>query len=296
MSSNGAHSDSGMVKVMAGVMGALTIITIVIMIAARSLSGDGVDDSDTVLRQALLERIAPAGNVRTELPAETAAAASVMVADLTGEQLVNEGSCAACHAAGVGGAPKTGDDAAWGVRRELGLEALVASVLNGKGTMPARGASTYSDDEITRAVQFLAGLGDSSSAVEPSEGDATAEPSEGEATAEPSEGDATAGADDQEQPQDDAAAVVVSAAGASAGLTDKVKNTVDALCAGCHVSGIANAPKIGDTAAWAPRIELGFEAMAKTVISGKGAMPARGGSTLTDDEIVAAVEYLANKK
>lgn len=66
-----------------------------------------------------------------------------------------------------------------------------------------------------------------------------------------------------------------------------------AACLACHASGAAGAPKTGDKAAWEPRVGAGVEQLVKTVISGKGAMPARAGNpTLTDEEIRAAVEHM----
>ena len=65
------------------------------------------------------------------------------------------------------------------------------------------------------------------------------------------------------------------------------------VCMACHASGVAGAPKAGDKAAWAPRIGKGSAALVKSVISGKGAMPPKGGGAdLTDAEVKAAVEHL----
>lgn len=65
-------------------------------------------------------------------------------------------------------------------------------------------------------------------------------------------------------------------------------------CAMCHDNNIG--PKLGDKAAWAPRLKLGTKALVAAVISGKGMMPPRGGhSNLTDAEIKAAVEYIESK-
>lgn len=65
------------------------------------------------------------------------------------------------------------------------------------------------------------------------------------------------------------------------------------ICTACHAAGLAGAPKTGDKAAWAPRIATGLEALLKSAINGKNAMPPRGGGAdLSDDEIKAAVEYL----
>lgn len=66
-----------------------------------------------------------------------------------------------------------------------------------------------------------------------------------------------------------------------------------AVCQACHASGAAGAPKAGDKAAWAPRVARGTAELVKSVLNGKGAMPAKGGSAdLTEDEIKAAVEHL----
>ena len=72
----------------------------------------------------------------------------------SGEQ-VYSAQCAACHAAGVAGAPKTGDAGAWQPRLATGLESLVNSVLKGKGAMPAQAGGAASDFELVRAVVYL---------------------------------------------------------------------------------------------------------------------------------------------
>ncbi|MDD2833050.1 MAG: c-type cytochrome [Methylotenera sp.] len=70
---------------------------------------------------------------------------------------------------------------------------------------------------------------------------------------------------------------------------------VKAVCAMCHAAGLMNAPKIGDSAQWAPRIAQGYETLVKHAIDGIRTMPARGGSpALTDDEVASAVVEMAN--
>jgi len=72
-----------------------------------------------------------------------------------GEKLYKQ-TCVACHAAGVAGAPKTGDKLAWASRVKQGQEALVSSVVKGKGAMPPRGtAGNATDAEIRAAVEYL---------------------------------------------------------------------------------------------------------------------------------------------
>lgn len=53
------------------------------------------------------------------------------------------------------------------------------------------------------------------------------------------------------------------------------------------------APKLGDKEAWAPRIATGMDALYKTSLEGKGAMPAKGGrADKSDDDVKAAVDYM----
>ncbi len=70
------------------------------------------------------------------------------------------------------------------------------------------------------------------------------------------------------------------------------KAVYDKTCVACHASGVANAPKLGDKAAWAPRVATGKDALFGAVIKGKGAMPPRGGSAASDAEIRTVVEYM----
>ena len=70
------------------------------------------------------------------------------------------------------------------------------------------------------------------------------------------------------------------------------KAVYEKTCAVCHK---VMAPKLGDKAAWAPRIKQGADALAASVIKGKGAMPPKGGSSLADADIKAAVEYIISQ-
>lgn len=66
-------------------------------------------------------------------------------------------------------------------------------------------------------------------------------------------------------------------------------------CAACHNVGAAGAPKLGDAAAWAPRIKTGYEALLNSALKGKGAMAAQGGGDYSDFEIARSVVYMANQ-
>ncbi|ABO04076.1 cytochrome c family protein [Burkholderia pseudomallei 406e] len=71
-----------------------------------------------------------------------------------------------------------------------------------------------------------------------------------------------------------------------------------AVCVTCHGTGAAGAPKFGDAAAWAPRIAAGYDEVLHLALTGKGAMPPRGGTNpddYSDYEIARAVVYMANQ-
>ena len=72
----------------------------------------------------------------------------------TGEQ-VFQAQCSACHTAGLAGAPKFGDEAAWAARIKTGYGALLNSALKGKNAMGAQGGGDYNDVEIGRAVVYM---------------------------------------------------------------------------------------------------------------------------------------------
>ena len=77
----------------------------------------------------------------------------------TGEQVVRS-TCARCHEAGVGGAPRIGDQAAWLPRLRLGLDTLILSAINGHGGMPPRGgAADLTDPEMRSAVVTMFNAG-----------------------------------------------------------------------------------------------------------------------------------------
>jgi cytochrome c5 len=66
-------------------------------------------------------------------------------------------------------------------------------------------------------------------------------------------------------------------------------------CTTCHTSGALGAPKFGDTAAWAPRIAKGYDALLVSATKGKGNMPAQSGGDFSDFEIGRAIVYMADK-
>lgn len=69
----------------------------------------------------------------------------------------------------------------------------------------------------------------------------------------------------------------------------------NAVCQTCHATGLVGAPKFGDTAAWASRIAKGKDALYNSAINGIGAMPAKGGADIDDEEVKNAVNYMIEK-
>ena len=188
-------------------------------------------------------------------PEAPAAATTAKAAVRTGEQIVQQ-SCGNCHTAGLHGAPKIGDRAAWTKRASTGIDAAVAAAIKGHGSMPSRGGmSDLTDAELKSAVQYM---------FSHSTGAPTAA----------------------------APAVAVAAAAPAATQPDGAK--VYAMgCNACHAAGVAGAPKFGDKAAWAARSKLGLDALVTSVTKGKGAMPPKGAvAGATDAELRAAVEYM----
>jgi cytochrome c5 len=68
-----------------------------------------------------------------------------------------------------------------------------------------------------------------------------------------------------------------------------------AQCSACHATGAAGAPKLGDAAAWGPRIKTGLDALVTSALKGKGNMGPQGGGDFSDFEISRAVVYMANQ-
>lgn len=90
--------------------------------------------------------------VKEEAPADPKLAAGKTIYDT---------NCAACHDAGMMGAPKPGDKAAWSARIAQGVEVMAKKSIDGftgkAGMMPAKGGNaSLTDEEVTNAVAFMA--------------------------------------------------------------------------------------------------------------------------------------------
>ncbi|MFA7292343.1 MAG: c-type cytochrome [Rhodocyclaceae bacterium] len=141
-----SHSSSSIMYVVIAIAVLLIVVLVPLsMMGKGSAPAGNSDDADI--------RIAPIAKVELK---KAVAAADGKPRD---GAAVYGSVCMACHAAGVAGAPKTGDKGAWAPRIATGTAALVKSVTNGKGAMPPKGGSAdLTDAEIKAAVEHLVGL------------------------------------------------------------------------------------------------------------------------------------------
>jgi cytochrome c5 len=127
------------------------VIVIIMLTQFVTLESKKSPGSEVYAASAVAARIAPVAS-------DAVFDATAVVIPKTGQQ-VFEAQCTTCHTAGLLGAPKFGDAAAWGPRAAKGYDALVQSALHGKGNMPAQGGGDFSDYEVGRAVVYMANHG-----------------------------------------------------------------------------------------------------------------------------------------
>ena len=152
------------------VIGVLAAFALAILVLAMKMSDltQGVYTRDVVEYQAqVAERIRPVGQVYLPGEEQQAAAPTIetavepepVAAALSGPQVYNS-ACLACHGAGIGGAPKLGDAAAWASRIAQGADILNDHAIKGytgsAGYMPAKGGRVdLSDQEVSDAVAYM---------------------------------------------------------------------------------------------------------------------------------------------
>ncbi|WP_454672944.1 c-type cytochrome [Achromobacter pestifer] len=272
-------------------------IAIIILLVNMVVSGTKVGaGSDTLSEEAVTKRIAPvAGFALVD--------ANAPKVFKTGEQ-VFAAVCTACHTAGIAGAPKMGDNAAWAPFIKSGYDTMLNVALHGKGGMPAKGGNpTLSDYEVARAVVYMANKSGASlpEPAAPAEEGAKKEADAAPAAAAPVAA-APAPAAVAAAPAAAAAAAPSAAAPAAAApqpaaaaVNPAGEKLYKSVCFACHATGVANAPKFGDKAAWDPYIKTGMDAMVKVAMQGKPPMPPKGGAAnASEDDIRAAVQYMVD--
>ena len=263
------------------------IILLVNMVVTGTKVGAG---SDTLTEEAVTKRIAPvAGFALVD--------ANAPKVFKTGEQ-VFAAVCTACHTAGIAGAPKMGDNAAWAPFIKSGYDTMLNVALHGKGGMPAKGGNpTLSDYEVARAVVYMANKSGASlpEPAAPAEDGAKKEAAAAPAAAPAPAAATPAAAAPAAAAQAPAPAAAPAAPQTTAAVNPAGEKLYKSVCFACHATGVANAPKFGDKAAWDPYIKTGMDAMVKVAMQGKPPMPPKGGAAnASEDDIRAAVQYMVD--
>jgi cytochrome c5 len=267
------------------VIAAFVVPIIVIVLLVKYVTSDSAvgAGSNAASPEATAARIAPVADQGFTL--KDANAPKVLQ---SGED-VYKATCAACHASGAAGAPKTGDAAGWSARLAQGYDTVLKHAIEGLRAMPAKGGNPDLDDvEVARAVVFMA----NQSGAKFKEPAAPAAPA-----AAPAKADAGQAAPAAAPAATTAAAAPAApAAAAASGAKADGKKLYDTACVACHGAGVAGAPKLGDKANWEPRIKQGNDKLYEHAIKGfqgkAGMMPPKGGSTASDAEVKAAVDYM----
>lgn len=256
-----SQQDKSFFTTFIGVLGFLVVLAFVFYFIAHSVvNGDGATGEDAMATQIADENIKPVGSVTLADQSGGGAAASA-AGPRSGAEIFNS-VCMACHATGAAGAPKVGDKAAWQPRFAQGLDTLLQHATNGLRAMPPKGTcADCSEEELKGAiVHMLTETGFKVAA-------ASAAPA--------------------------AAAAPAASASADAG---KGKQIFDSTCMACHATGAAGAPKVGDKAAWAPRIAQGMDTLLNHAINGIRAMPPKGTCmTCSDADLKDAIEYMVSQ-
>jgi cytochrome c5 len=122
------------------------------LLSVNSVRADAVPPgSDDDIRT----RLTPFGNLCRAGEDCGTVAATAASGPKSGEEVYNQ-FCFACHATGASGAPMFGNAEAWGPRIDKGMDALMASTLNGLNMMPPKGTCmACSDDELESAVSYM---------------------------------------------------------------------------------------------------------------------------------------------
>jgi cytochrome c5 len=265
------------------------IILLVSFVTNTHTAGAGTDSQSAAAVNARIAPVAAEGFTLRDANAPKV---------LQGAEAVYTAVCAACHASGLAGAPKIGDSAGWGPRIAQGYDTLLKHAIEGIRAMPPKGGNPDLDDvEVARAVVYLANEA-GAKFKEP------AVPAAGAAPA-PAAADAGTPAPAAAAPAPAAPAAVapVPAPAAAPALAasapvagDTGKTLYGQACIACHGAGIAGAPKLGDKAAWAPRVAQGTTTLYQHAIAGfqgkLGVMPPKGGSSAPDADVKAAVDYM----
>jgi len=167
-----AEQDRKFFDIFMVVLGSLVAVAVGIYALAHVVQARTQQEyikEDAIVQAQIAERIAPVGQVAIAGADNSHLAApsptpeeqgSAQPATAQSGQEVYQSACAACHGAGVAGAPKFGDAAAWSDRAAKGMDTLTQHAINGfqgsAGFMPPKGGrADLSDEAVKSAVQYM---------------------------------------------------------------------------------------------------------------------------------------------
>lgn len=154
-------SDREFLKLFSGFIGALVALTIVLLILANVIGGKNT--RETINEKAVAERVKAVGEVNIGQAPAGGGLNIIATANAAGDdkgKSVYDSTCVACHGAGIAGAPKFGDKAAWKPRIAQGKDTLYQHALKGfqgkSGVMPPKGGNTaLPDADVKAAVDYM---------------------------------------------------------------------------------------------------------------------------------------------
>ena len=162
-----AAHDKKFFNIFSLVLGILILIAIGLWILARNVAVDTQEahvQQDPAMQAAVNDRIAPVAKLAVSGQDNSALAAAkpqaaAPAAELPGDQVYTM-ACIACHGAGVAGAPKYGDKAAWTARIAKGADTLHKHAIEGfqgqAGFMPPKGGRVdLADKSVINAVDYM---------------------------------------------------------------------------------------------------------------------------------------------
>ena len=156
-------TDRAFLKTFSGLLAALVALTVIIFVVAQMVSGSGKAKTKVVAQadSEVVARIKPVGEL-VVASAATVANGVIPTAKAADGKATYDKACMACHAAGVAGAPKLGDKAAWKDRIAQGNDTLYTHAIKGyqgkKGFMPAKGGNAaLADADVKASVDYMVG-------------------------------------------------------------------------------------------------------------------------------------------
>lgn len=151
-------SDAAFGKIFGLMIAGMALGTVFLIILANWVVSGADGHMSDVRTSAMNEEVASRVSVVATIAIGEVAETSAQTADAVSGEGIYQSLCVACHGAGIAGAPKIGDSAAWEPRIAQGVEVLYEHSINGFNTMPARGGNAgLSDEAVKAAVDYMIG-------------------------------------------------------------------------------------------------------------------------------------------